>query len=76
MKSTDNRVYNQEPNGCSPGCGTIAGIIFFGFFFGTLAFLDSGYDKQNTSTAPKKELMTNVDTCAKLKDSMRVYKVR
>ena len=73
MTSTNNRVYNQEPNGCSPGCGTIAGIIFFGFFFGTLAFLDSGNEKQNMT--PKKE-PTSIDTCNMIKDSMRVYKLR
>lgn len=73
MTSTNNRVYNQEPNGCSPGCGTIAGIVFFGLFFGTLAFLDSGNEKQNMT--PKKE-PTSIDTCNMIKDSIRVYKVR
>ena len=73
MTSTNNRVNKSEYNGCSPGCSTIAGIVFFGLFFGTLAFLDSGNEKQNMT--PKKEPIS-IDTCNMIKDSIRVYKVR
>lgn len=75
MTLTNNRVNKQDSNGCSPGCCTIAGIVFWGLFFGTLAFLDYGNEKQNTNTVPKKE-PTSIDTCNMVKDSIRVYKVR
>lgn len=73
MTSTNNRVYDQNSDGCSPGCSVVAGIVFWGLFFGVLTFLDSGNEKQNMT--PKKE-PTSIDTCNMIKDSMRVYKLR
>lgn len=74
MTSTNNRVYDQNSDGCSPGCSVVAGIVFWGLFFGVLTFLDYGNAEQNIT--PKKEPVNSVDTCAIMKDSMRVYKHR
>ena len=75
MTTDNNRVNHKDPNRCSSGCGTVVGIVFFGLFFGILAFLDSGNEKYNANMIPKKEPIS-IDTCAMIKDSIRVYKAR
>ena len=62
----------KESKGSSPGCDMVVGMALFMGLIGILAFVDSMQNKQNVS----KEPVDKIDTCARIKDSMRVYKVR
>lgn len=72
MDSVNNNVNRKESEGCVPGCSVFAGVTLFVVLFGILSFIDSMSNKRDVKRQP----VTGIDTCARIKDSMCVYKIR
>lgn len=58
------------------GCGAVASFLFVCAFFCVLGALGPDGHKQRMKKTTEKEIVNGLDTCYKIKDSIRVYKVK